>query len=196
MTQEIRTFIAVELPEHVLVEIRKVQAALKRHNLNIRWVLTENIHLTLKFLGDVAQSEIGRILETIEKATDNLKRFSLYGKGIGVFPGPHRPQVIWVGVKGEIDVLEGLQARLENGMESLGFAREHRPFTPHLTLGRVKGRLNRALLLKAMEELNDFQTKPFSVDSVVLFRSVLKPDGVVYTKLSEVLLEQHEQQQA
>ena len=188
MGEKIRAFIAIRLPESVLQAMGQAQETLRRLGRGIRWVRKEGIHLTLKFLGDVDTDRVENIHMAMERASKGTSPFVLTGEGIGVFPDLRRPRVIWIGLSGDLQVLFALQANLESQLKGLGFPKEKRPFKGHLTLGRVKGRLGATELRKALEGLGSFQTDAFTVQSVALFQSTLRPEGAVYTKLAEVSL--------
>jgi 2'-5' RNA ligase len=188
MGEKIRAFIAIRLPESVLQAMGQAQETLGRLGRGIRWVRKEGIHLTLKFLGDVDRDDVEKIQIAMERASEGSSSFVLAGEGIGVFPDLRRPRVIWIGLSGDLQVLLALQAHLDSQLKGLGFPKEKRPFKGHLTLGRVKGRLDTTRLREALEGLRRFQTDAFTVQSVALFQSTLRPQGAVYTKLTEVPL--------
>ena len=188
MGEKLRAFIAISLPEPVLQGIVTAQETLKRSGLKIRWVRKEGIHLTLKFLGDIDRDSVEKISEAMERATGSFSPFTLWAEGIGVFPNLRRPRVAWVGLSGDIEILRALQRDLESQLSGLGFPKEKRPFKGHLTLGRVKGRLDGIKLQGALEDLGDFRTESFTAQSLVLFQSDLRPDGAVYSRLAEAPL--------
>ena len=188
MSKKIRAFIAISLPERVLKAIAKLQETLKGSGLKIRWTRIEGIHLTIKFLGDIYWDDVEKIHEAMEQTTRNFSPFTLRGKGVGVFPDIRRPRVVWAGITGDIEELGLLQRDLENQLDRIGFPKERRAFKGHLTLGRVKGRVDLAKLSKALEAAEEFQTEPFTAESVVLFQSDLRPNGAVYSRLAEVPL--------
>ena len=188
MGEKLRAFIAISLPEPVLQGIVTAQETLKRSGLKIRWVRKEGIHLTLKFLGDIDRDSVEKISEAMERATGSFSPFTLWAEGIGVFPNLRRPRVAWVGLSGDIEILRALQRDLESQLSGLGFPKEKRPFKGHLTLGRVKGRLDGIKLQEALEDLGDFRTESFTAQSLVLFQSELRPDGAVYSRLAEAPL--------
>ncbi|MBW1742086.1 MAG: RNA 2',3'-cyclic phosphodiesterase [Deltaproteobacteria bacterium] len=189
MSEKLRAFIAISLPESVLQAIVNVQETLKESGLKIRWVRQEGIHLTIKFLGDIDRADVERIHSAMQQVTQVFSPLVLQGEGVGVFPDLKRPRVVWVGVSGEIKVLRALQRELEDQLDGLGFPKEKRSFKGHLTLGRIKGRTDGVKLGEALRALGDFRTNPFTVQSVVLFQSDLRPDGAVYTRLAETALE-------
>lgn len=188
MGEKIRTFIAIGLPEFVLQAIAKTQDALRGSGLDIRWVRREGIHLTLKFLGDIDRDDVGKIQAAMEEAAKGISPFTLTGDGVGVFPDFRRPRVIWAGISGDMQALFSLQRALESQLKGLGFPKEKRHFKGHLTMGRVKDRVDRTKLRESLEGLARFETGSFTVEAVVLFQSTLRPQGAVYTRLAEVNL--------
>lgn len=184
----IRTFIAIELPVHVIDSIKNVQKGIKSHGLKLRWVQPENIHLTLKFLGDIALDDVDAIGDALKDAASSFSGISLHGKRVGVFPNLRRPKVMWVGVGGEIGELLALQSRIESNLEEKGFPKEKRKFKGHLTIGRVKGSLNEDKLMSALREFSEYTSEPFAAEEFVLFKSDLKPAGAVYTRLMTIPL--------
>ena len=134
----IRAFIAIDLPPEVLQCLDDVSQQLREKLIGapVRWVPVENIHLTLKFLGDVSGSNIDILTDLLQSIVSNVKQFELSVGGLGAYPKPHRPRVIWVGVEAPPDLMIA-QRSVESEMSRLGYARERRPFNPHLTLGRV-----------------------------------------------------------
>jgi 2'-5' RNA ligase len=188
MGKNIRSFIAISVPETILQAIAKAQETLKGYDLAIRWVRKEGIHLTLKFLGNIGWDDVEEIQAAMKQAAKAFSPFTVRAEGIGVFPDRKRPRVVWVGVSGEVEVIRALQRDLESQLNGLGFPREKRPFKGHLTLGRVKGRLDPVRLGKALEVLGGFRTESFTAQSVVLFQSDLRPNGAAYSKLAEVPL--------
>jgi 2'-5' RNA ligase len=188
MGEKIRAFVAIRLPESVLHAIGKVQDRLRKAGFSIRWVRKEGIHLTLKFLGDIDKSTIDSIRSAMAESAKGVTGFTLQGKGIGVFPHFRRPRVVWIGLSGDTKMLSTLQEQLEAHLDVLGFPKERRKYKGHLTLGRAKGRLDTEKLRKSLEQLDTFETDAFTVQSVILYQSTLRPQGAVYTKLAEVQL--------
>ena len=185
MSGNIRSFIAIELPEHVKDTLRSVEDCLASFRLPVRWVVPANIHVTLKFLGDVPESSIESIGTAITNAARLCRPFSLRPQGVGTFPGLKRPRVVWVGMQGETSVLAALQDRLEKELVTVGFPSEKRPFKAHLTLGRTQKRADPSTLLDALKACGEFESTPFEVRGVTLLRSDLHRTGAVYTKLAE-----------
>ncbi|MBC2714496.1 MAG: RNA 2',3'-cyclic phosphodiesterase [Desulfobacteraceae bacterium] len=186
----IRTFIAVKLPDHVIRRLSESQQDLKKHDLRIRWTRPENIHLTLKFLGDIHPDDVGPVCQVIEASVKEFGSIALCVRGVGVFPGIRRPRVLWTGISGQTDVLEKLHKAIDVGLSDLGFAKDERRFTGHLTLGRFKGHPDSDILINIMKTYVDMASDEFLVDAVHVYQSDLKPSGPVYTNLSSIRLGQ------
>ena len=191
--QQIRSFIAVELPEEVKSGLREIQNELKSagHQF-IKWVAPESVHLTLKFLGNISPQKVAEITGVIEKASRGFSSFHLKIGGLGAFPNLNRPRVLWLGISGDVDKLATLQGHVDAGLVALGFAKETRPFAPHLTLARLRDRTS----AHEQKDFGDLITKTkfkaeyeITVDSINLMRSQLLPAGAVYNCLSEVMFE-------
>lgn len=185
----VRAFIALELPEDLLSFLENVQSALKRSGVDIRWVASRNIHLTLRFLGDIPTEMREPLEEAIEAASHSFAPFRLAVKGLGVFPSIKNARVLWAGLSGETALLFDFQHRLENCLGQKGIEKENRPFKAHLTLGRINRKVDPARLLNALRVCGDFEPEYFNAGRVVLFKSDLKPAGAVYTRLYTKVLE-------
>ncbi|TAN63569.1 RNA 2',3'-cyclic phosphodiesterase [bacterium] len=182
----IRAFVAIELPENVIKMLSDTQHGLKSEGLSgIGFVRPENIHLTLKFLGDVDKGRLTAIKEALEKATESVKVFTVTVEGLGAFPSLKNPRVLWVGVN-ENAMLSQLQDRLEKALFDVGFEKEGRPFKPHLTLARFKTGTDARHCGKAVEALGQSQKQTFSAGSLVLFESRLSAKGAEYKALEKV----------
>jgi 2'-5' RNA ligase len=190
--EEVRCFIAIELTEELKRGLRELQAQLKAASqAPVKWVEPENIHLTLKFLGNVASGRIEEIAQAMTEAVRGTSPFSLEVRELGVFPNPRRVQIVWVGLGGEVEKLTILKQRIESGLSILGFAPENRRFTPHLTLARLRDRATpqeREKMGQTIAE-TEFAGGSFTVKSVKLMKSQLTPEGPIYTRLSVAALE-------
>lgn len=183
MSDTTRAFIAIELPDEITAFIHKIQEGLRSYGLKARWVRPKNIHLTLKFLGDINNEDIKKAGDAIISAASENVSMSLGAKGIGFFPGVKRSRVIWTGITGQTEELTDLQKTLDGKLEAIGFPKERRPFKGHLTIARIKRKIDARRLVDAMKEFGRFESKTFIADEVILFKSELKPSGAVYTKL-------------
>jgi 2'-5' RNA ligase len=188
---EIRTFIAIELPPEIKADLHTLIDGFKKPGQPLKWVNPENIHLTIKFLGNVKQGRVQEITGALQKAVNGLSGFTLKMSDLGFFPNARRPRVFWVGVGGDIKSLILLQGRVDDNIEKLGFEREKRPFSPHLTLARVNdsglsGRLGE--FVQSAGKTSYTGKVPIEVKSICLMRSELSRIGAVYTRLSEIAL--------
>jgi 2'-5' RNA ligase len=187
MMSVIRAFIALELSAEIQKRLEGISAQLKERleGAPVRWVPIENIHLTLKFLGDVSLANID-MLEKILIAVSSMHRaFEISAGGLGAFPKIQNPRVIWVGLEAPAE-LPSLQHAIDLETARLGYAREDRPFSPHLTLGRVSRNASAGDIRKIAEVLGGFKVGFLGVacvEAVHLFRSDLNPGGAVYTRL-------------
>lgn len=182
----IRSFLAIEIPDTILKLVAEVQKALKSSNADIKWVNPEDIHITLKFFGNIDESKIESIIKSVEKVIESFSPFSIKVKGVGSFPNLKAPRVIWVGVLDERGILSQFQNQLEKAFEKLGFEAEKRSFHPHLTLGRIRSFKEKGELIKRMERFQEDDFGEFMVEKVVLFKSDLTRQGPIYTALKEV----------
>jgi 2'-5' RNA ligase len=183
-----RTFIAIEIPAEIIKEMAKVQDELKRSGADAGWARPEGIHLTLKFLGEMPESRIQEVKSTLFQAAEATSRFRLKIAGAGAFPNLRNPRVVWLGVSGDIDRLLVLQGSVEKSMTAIGFDREERAFSPHLTLARIRYLRPRYSWQKAIDSIKDIRLAEFDVDHVSLMKSDMKPSGAVYMELGRVRL--------
>lgn len=178
-----RTFIAFALPPAIEQHARFLQERLRAAGLKLRWVAPQNIHLTLRFLGEINPSSIEPIGAAIQAAVRPAVPIDLVVQGLGVFPNIRRPTVLWTGLGGQLDALQQLHVGLSDELEPLGFAKEQRPFRAHLTLARIKDRIDSRKLSEALKEAGNFEPVPFNAAELILFQSVLRPQGAQYTPL-------------
>lgn len=181
-----RTFIAVELDPVIKRNLSDFLGRLKELGpKNISWAREEGMHLTLKFLGEIEESQASSIQNILGTVSKKYLRFPLAVQGTGYFPAnPKYVRVLWVGIE-EQPILIGLQKELESELEKLGFAREKRAFHPHLTLGRVRFPSNLDEILKELEKNKAAVFGEMTVHKITFFQSRLKPSGAEYTALAE-----------
>jgi 2'-5' RNA ligase len=204
----IRTFVAVELTDTLRQSLLRVQERLKRDLLlegsqarrevvRVQWTRPESLHVTLKFLGEIDESRVEPIRGALAEALRGSHRFSVEVEGIGTFPGAGAPKVIWAGLKvNGSEHLRHLAAMVDQALTPLGFPSEERPFSPHLTLARVKdgARLVAQALRASGAYAHTSRTGSLgtlSVKHVTFMQSVLRPTGSVYTRLFTVPLADH-----
>lgn len=181
---KVRSFLAVELPPHIISEIGKVQERLRACGAGVRWVKVEKIHITLKFFGNIEEEQIADISSVMEEVAVQKNAFTLSVKGLGAFPSTRNPRVIWLGLHGWEENLLPIYREIETRLEAAGFVPEKKPYRPHLTLGRVKSLKGKGDLVDHIERDRDVDLGPFVVDRIVLFRSDLRPTGPIYTPLT------------
>lgn len=195
MPQEIRTFIAIELPDPIKASLTELQERLKGQAppRAVRWVRSEGIHLTLKFLGQTSVDQIEGIAEALRLACASLSPFTYTVGGLGCFPNLRRPRVIWVGVQEPTGTLSRLSGAIEEACAELGFKRERRAFHPHLTLGRLRNRISaeeRRAIGELVQETEVASLGAGTAKGISLIRSDLQPTGAVYTILREIELKE------
>lgn len=184
---QLRAFIAIDLPHPIQEAIEKQTSRLRQAAGDglVRWIPPQNIHLTLKFLGNIAASHMDFLKQLLHQTADSHQPFDVQIGGIGSFPNSKLPRVLWAGVHAPAD-LASLQKNIEAGAARLGYEKEARPFSPHLTLGRVRQGIDPRDLQKISAALNGIQIGNIGsarVDAVHLYKSELRPEGSLYTKL-------------
>jgi len=182
----LRTFIAVDIPPIIQKAIHhNVENLRKTLGSSVRWVPVDNIHLTLKFLGDVSHDSVDPLTQMLRVEADSCSSFDLSAGGLGSFPNSKRARVLFIGIQAPAG-LEAFQRRIESATVRLGYESDPRPFSPHLTIGRVREHISASdqqKIHKILEETKIDSLGTARVDSVHLYESELKPGGSVYTKL-------------
>jgi len=181
-----RAFIAIELPKAIRDSLTRLEERLKKSGAQVKWVEPQNIHLTLKFLGEVDQQKLEKITEAIKCTACDKKTFHLRVSSVGAFPKINFPRIIWVGIdKGDNETKE-IAEELEEKLAELGIPKENRPFSSHITIGRTKSTLNKEELIQeltAAEDILKTENLEFNVERITLFQSTLTPSGPVYKPL-------------
>jgi 2'-5' RNA ligase len=174
-----RSFIAVKISPDQREKLADLIKNLKKSGAEVKWVKPENLHITLKFLGEVDEKGLPNIFDSLEKSLTNEQSFQFNLKGLGCFPNLHRPRVIWVGIERGADDLSRLAGMVDDCMLGFGFEKEKRGFSPHLTIGRVKStRLIERLT--GMFKNVEFLTESCIIDEAIFYQSILKPEGPTY----------------
>jgi RNA 2',3'-cyclic 3'-phosphodiesterase len=189
----LRAFIAIELDEGMQAALKRLQQRGQADpaGRDVRWVAPDGIHLTLKFLGDVDSGRVPALLGAMRRACAGTRAFDVTARGMGCFPNPQRPNVVWVGLTAGAQQCADLARRVEDECAALGYEREDHPFSPHLTLGRVKreaGPAERRQVGQMVRQLDPGEVGAFRAAALYLMRSELKPSGAVYTVLGKVEL--------
>lgn len=189
----IRAFIAIDLPAEILHNLQQVSVQLQQRLIGIplRWVPTQNIHLTLKFLGEVSVNNLDLIKEILQVEAEKHAGFEVSMGELGAFPSLHRPRVVWVGVQAP-PVLITIQHEIEAQTTRLGYAPEERQFSPHLTLGRVAHNITPQEARQIGETLTDYKAGSLGttrIEALHLYRSELSQRGATYTRLHSASLQ-------
>ncbi len=183
----IRTFICIEISASIKARLAALQEDVRKLEAQVSWVKPANIHLTLKFLGDVPQAKLPQIIEAVRRISGSCSPFEVEVSGTGCFPSPRKPNVLWIGLAKLPQSLITLQQSLEDELEREGFARESKPFKPHLTIGRIRQPRNAALLAEELLKPG-FASESFAVHEVIVMHSDLMPRGAIYIPLATIPL--------
>lgn len=188
--ETIRSFIAIELSQEIRTALNDVTTNLTAHTRFVRWVPAENIHLTLIFLGEIPRTTLALLNKSLQSAVLPLKPFLLTVGKIGAFPSLRRPRVVWVGIQAPVE-LEILQKEVEMATIKLGLPVEERPYSPHLTIGRVNKHASQFeinILSNDLASARIGKLGTMAVRSIAIFQSELLPSGPIYTRLYEAKL--------
>ena len=182
----VRVFCAIEMPPDVRSRVAEHMASLREQAPDVRasWERTEKLHVTMKFLGEMDQCRVEALSRAAERAAETVERFDMRLEGAGAFPPRGHPRVLWLGVVDPAGGLTRLYGRLQDECAVEGFAREERPFHPHLTVARLRSPAG-ARKLAALHKEMGFGAQSFSVMKLTVMRSELGPGGSRYTELSQ-----------
>ena len=179
----IRLFVAIEINGEIRKKLAEFQNALKKSDADVGWVAPGNLHITLKFIGNIDERQVGAIVTIIKDAATSIKPFDLDYLGVGVFPTEKNPRIVFADIVDTGDVLAKLHERLDNQLMALGVEHEDRKFVAHLTVGRIRSRRNVTKLMEKLLTYRNFHFGLSHVTQVVLMKSDLLPDGPAYTQL-------------
>lgn len=184
MSEEIRSFIAFDIANNtVLNRIFSIQTHLKELDLDLKIVNPQNIHITVRFLGNINPTIVEKIYETIKST--QFEPFPIQLQGLGIFPNLNHPKVVWVGIMQGADQLKKIFSQLEPKIQALGFPKDPYGFSPHLTIARVKTGKNKQKLAEFVTKKNDFDLGTINADCLKLKRSQLSPKGPIYSTLRD-----------
>ncbi|MEE8423121.1 MAG: RNA 2',3'-cyclic phosphodiesterase [Thermodesulfobacteriota bacterium] len=187
--KKIRIFVAIDLLSDITEGLKTLQNKLINECPGkIAWVKPENIHLTLKFLGEIEEGRREQIFLSLKEVTSKYSPFDVLIKGLGCFPRIENPRVVWVGIACEGDELFSLQKDVDTCLNKLGFPEDKRKYHAHLTLGRIKVLKERMRWKEIVGSFQDVEVGTLNVEKIVLFKSTLRPAGAVYTVLGEAFL--------
>jgi 2'-5' RNA ligase len=183
-----RTFIAITLPQEIKQQLGLLQEQLKRSAADVKWVQPHNIHVTLKFLGEIDEQKLEEITAILQDTVKEEACFTASLSCLGAFPRMTSPRVIWVGIDKGKDELTRIAKELEEKISRMGLPPEDRPFASHVTLGRVRSPANVHRLVKTLAGMTGQPAQEFPVTKITLFKSTLTPTGPVYEALKEASL--------
>jgi 2'-5' RNA ligase len=188
MSKRIRTFIAVEVSRAIRVRLVSLQEELAQAAPDAKWVNAQDLHITLKFLGDVDDPDTYSVCKTVQQIAAEAPAFDIVVAGAGGFPNGHRPRVIWAGVRDGARELIAIHQALDRELASQGYAREGRPFTPHLTLARIRRTSSNPRLAAVLRDQAAWEGGRMSVTELQVMASFLSPDGPQYSVLGRAPL--------
>lgn len=183
---EVRAFLAIDLDDDLKPKINKIIKEFKKIDARIKYVDLLNLHLTLKFFGDIDVDGLKVLEDAIANAAENFKPFDIKIKGCGAFPNSNRIKVIWVGIDDDT-VIKELHDALDKEFAKLGFDKD-RKFSSHLTIGRMKSAKNKNKVKSTIEEFEDVEIGEMTVNKITLKKSTLTPSGPIYEDLKEFIL--------
>lgn len=178
---QLRAFLAIDVDEDLKARMYKIIKEFKQIDANIKYVDLENLHLTLKFFGDIDTEGIDLLSSKIEKVVENFDDFTVKIKGCGAFPNTNRIKVIWLGLE-EDGTVKKLHDELDSEFVKLGFDKDRR-FSSHLTIGRMKSAKGKAKVKSTIEEFSEVEIGEMTVDKIILKKSTLTPSGPIYEDL-------------
>ena len=185
-----RAFIAIELPKEIRVRLSRLQEKLKATQADVKWVSPENIHLTLKFLGEIDDKKQEKINLILDDVIKEKCAYKIQISSIGAFPKLNFPRVIWAGVDQGDDETKAIAKGLEEKIQKIGIPKEDRAFSSHITIGRTRSTKNRDKLVQELNNIADISADnlKFNVTKITLFKSTLTPAGPIYDVLKEANL--------
>jgi RNA 2',3'-cyclic 3'-phosphodiesterase len=188
MNTTIRAFIAIELNDHIRHELSRIQSLLKRADADVKWTEPENLHLTIKFLGDTPIDKLPEINSVLEQTANAFHPFDIEIQELGAFPNTHAPRIIWAGVTRQADQVTAIASMIESGLEPLGFKKADRAFSTHITLGRARSPDGKVCLSRAIAKTALPTGLTQKISRLILFQSELTSSGPVYSTIHQSAL--------
>lgn len=182
---DIRCFAAITLPETVKNRLWDAVAVLRDIGCDIKWVSKENLHLTMKFLGYVPEVSVKEIESKLMELSITQQAFNFKLKGTGIFPDNKNPRIIWIGISEGKEELASLQKKIDIYLSTIGFKKENKPFSAHITMGRIRSNRGMASLISTLETLKNLEFANIEAQKISLMRSDLKPTGAQYSTIAE-----------
>ena len=178
-----RSFIAIEISNTVRSELGSFQKDLRDTGAQVRWVRPTTMHLTLAFLGEVPEPGLDHIRAAMDLSTEDTPALHLDVTGAGTFGSRRSPRILWAGLRGDVEGLQVLQGKLAEALRTAGFETEDRPFSPHITLGRIRGRRNLDAMMERIKNAADHPFGTIEATAITLFESDLRPEGALHTPI-------------
>ncbi len=188
MENLVRTFIAIEIHPDIQRYLGQIQSHLRETGADIKWVKPSNIHLTLKFLGEIPEDQVKNAQKILNDIVPSHPSYSLKLKQLGAFPKIDRPKIIWIGIEQGMDETMQLAKDIEESFFKEGFPKDDKPFSPHITLGRQRSSTNSYKLTSELKNYKIKEIQPHAIDSIILLESTLTPQGPIYTPLEKIFL--------
>jgi len=188
MSDTIRAFIAIPLDPKIQHTIERIQDHLTKINHDVKWVTPKNIHITLKFLGDVTTEQINSVKQTLANLYQNTRPFTVELSQLGAFPNIDRPRTLWVGLKDNKQRLSRIAVSLEKALGKIEFQGDKKPFSPHITIGRIRSSKNIDALSESMSNHQFFENCTQTISKIILFQSTLCSEGPIYQSLYQIKL--------
>jgi 2'-5' RNA ligase len=183
-----RTFVSIEIPDDIKKKISELIEKAKLHLTPVKWVENKNLHVTLKFVGQVEDEKIMSITDCVKESIKGTKPFTLSFAGMGLFPNAEHPSVLWVGISKGSDKAKDLAEKIECRITKEGYRGEEKDFTAHLTIGRIKEKIDIDSLSKFVQKNGNVDLGSIKVDHVSVMKSTLRPAGPVYDEIEKITL--------
>ncbi len=187
MEELIRTFISIPISDDLKNELKQIQENLKSAGADVKWIVPEGMHLTLKFLGDVKVSQINGICKAVSETTGNFLPFPISFSSVGAFPNVNCPQIIWVGIGEGKEIICEMNHKIEDRLAIIGFKKEKKKFNPHLTIGRMRGLKGFAELTKRIISI-ETPVERMMVSDIHVMKSQLTTQGAIHSVLESIVL--------
>jgi len=188
MNKTIRAFIAVEINSDIRAIIQNIIDSLRKSNSDVRWVKPNNLHVTLKFLGEIPEKKIEIVKDILRKISNKTPSIPTKLTPVNVFPHQQKPRVIWIGLEDREARIGKLATELENALSALGLPKEKKGLQAHITLGRLRSLKNTNSLMNKLQEASLIYPSEFTITHITLFRSTLTPEGSIYDVLEKLPL--------
>jgi len=187
-----RVFLALDLSEEQVNGLVNLQKKLKKDFNGVKWVDSLNLHVTLKFLGEIEEYQLTSLFNRVKKTVKGFPPFDMSLKGLGFFPNSTKPRIIWVGVEQGNEYVSELWKEIEFSLQEEGFPMSQKAFTPHVTLGRIRRIDKKIPVIKWINQYREFYLPPAEINHLTVYQSTLQPQGAIYTPLNKIIFYNNE----